>query len=430
MLCRGEEVREMAYDETTYRRNTGDQGDSDPAAYRTGGFAATDFRARRRDLDPDDGDRGAEPYAEPARRGADDDDGRDRLGIHIGWEIVLLLAVAAIAYLLYRLDPASLRRPALDSLLISGASIGLLTLGAGLTLRAGVPNLAVGPIALAAALHFAEQGDEGLLKAALPALIIAAAGGLVVGLFVLVLHVPGWAATLGAAMGVIVYDQLRTAPVAVQGGYDPSNQAFFLFGGFALLAVIGGALGTVTPIRRMVGRLRPVGDPARRRGASAAFPVLVALVLSSVFAVGAGILMAAQSTAPIVPGPGLEWTGIAFGAALLAGTSAYGRRGGIFGTLLAVAGLTLFLDYADRRNFDIALFAIAACTIGGGLIVTRLVETYGRPLPVPGVGDDWNAAASAGTTWTPDMPQPWSTSAAAPENKPLRWDEGPWGSAR
>ncbi|WP_041843401.1 ABC transporter permease [Actinoplanes friuliensis] len=418
----------MAYDETTYRRNTDDQGDNDPAAYRTG-FGAADFRARRRDLDPDDtGTRLTEPVAEPVRQDEVDDAGRDRLGIHIGWEIVLLLAVAAIAYLLYRLDPASLRRPALDSLLISGASIGLLALGAGLTLRAGVPNLAVGPIALAAALHFAENGDDGLVKAAVPALIVAAVGGLVIGLFVIVLHVPGWAATLGAAMGVIVYNQLRTVPVTVQGDYDPSNQAFYLFGGFALLAVIGGALGTVGPIRRMVGGLRQAGDPARRRGAGSAFPVLVSLILSSVFAVGAGILIAAGSTAPITPGTGLEWTGIAFGAALLAGTSAYGRRGGIFGTLLAVAGIALFLDYADRRNFDIALFAIAACAIGGGLIVTRLVETYGRPLPVPMVGEDWNAAASSGTTWTPDLP----TAAAPPQQQgaPLRWDEGPWGSGR
>ncbi|MEU8614935.1 ABC transporter permease, partial [Actinoplanes sp. NPDC048791] len=247
----------MAYDETTYRRNTGDQGESDPAAYRAG-IAATDFRARRRDLDPDEGEgvQLVEPAGDTGRRGGDFDDGRDRLGIHIGWEIVLLLAVAAIAYLLYRLDPASLRRPALDTLLITGASIGLLALGAGLTLRAGVPNLAVGPIALGAALHFAENGDEGLVQAAVPALIVAAAGGLIVAVFVLVLHVPGWAATLGGAMGVIVYDQLRTAPVTVQAGYDPANQAFYLFGGFALLAVIGGALGTVMPIRRLVGRQR------------------------------------------------------------------------------------------------------------------------------------------------------------------------------
>lgn len=418
----------MAYDETTYRRNTDDRGDSDPAAYRTG-FASTDFRARRRELDTEDV-RATEPIDVPRREPDDFDDGRDRLGIHIGWEIVLLLAVAAIAYLLYRLDPASLRRPALDTLLISGASIGLLTLGAGLTLRAGVPNLAVGPIALAAALHFAEHADDGLLQAATPPLIIAAAGGLAVALFVLVLHVPGWAATLAAAMGVIVYDQLRAAPVVVQGGYDPANQAFYLFGGFALLAVIGGALGTVGPVRRMVGRLRPAGDPAWRRGVGAAAPVIGSLVLSSVFAVGAGILLAAQSTGPIVPGSGLEWTGLAFGAALLAGTSAYGRRGGIFGTLLAVAGLVLFLDYAERRNFDIALFAIAACAIGGGLIVTRLVETYGRPLPLATVGEDWNAAASAGTTWSPAVPDTWSTSATPPETRSGRWDDGPWGSAR
>ena len=301
--------------------------------------------------------------------------------------------------------------------------------GAGLTLRAGVPNLAIGPIALAGALHFAENGDEGLVKAAVPALIIAAAGGLIVAVLVLVLHVPGWAATLAGAMGVIVYNQLRTAPVTVQATYDPADHAFYLFGGFALLAVIGGALGTVMPIRRLVGRLRPADDPARRPGAAAAFPVIAALMLSSVFAVGAGILMAAQSTTPIKPGTGLEWTGLAFGTALLAGTSAYGRRGGIFGTLLSVAGVTLFLDYAARRDFDIALFAIAAGVLGGGLIVTRLVETYGRPLPVPAM-TDWNAAASAGTTWTPDMPEQWSTSAEPPEGRPIRWDEGPWGTAR
>ncbi|OJF09432.1 ABC transporter permease, partial [Couchioplanes caeruleus] len=357
--------------------------------------------------------------------------GRDRLGVHIGWEIVLLLAVAAVAFLLYRLDPAALRRPALDTLLTSGAAIGLLALGAGLTLRAGVPNLAVGPIALAAALHFAENGDDGLVRAVVPALIVAAAGGLVAAVLVLVLHVPGWLTSLAAAMGVIVYDQLRTAPAPIQRTYDLSDQAFYLFGGFALVAVIGGALGTVQPIRRMIGRMRPVGDPADRRGGQAVLPVVAALVLSSVFAVGAGTLLAARSTAPIVPGTGLEWTGVAFGVALLAGTSAYGRRGGIFGTLLATAGLTLFLDYADRRDFDIALFAVGAAAIGAGLLVTRLVETYGRPLPPTGVDEDWNGAPDTGE-WSPAVPETWSSSSAtsAQSRSSEQWDLGPWGGGR
>lgn len=424
----------MAYDEATYRRQTDDQLD-DPSAYRVNGYTATDYRGRRRDLDPGGATEVGETSAEPlARRAgpAAERSGRDRLGIHLGWEIVLLLAAAAIGYLLYRLDPAALRRPALDTLLITGTAIGLLTLGAGLTLRAGVPNLAIGPITVAAALHYAENGDRGLVDAVAPALVIAAAGGLVVALLVVGLHVPGWAASLAAGLGVVVYAQLRTAPVEVQGGFDPSDQAFFLFGGFALLAVIGGAVGTVGPVRRTLGALRPSGDPARRRGAVVALPVIGSLVVSSVFAVAAGVLIAAQSTQPIVPDTGLQWTGLAFGAALLAGTSAFGRRGGVFGTLLAVAGLTLFLDYADRRGLDIALFAIAAATIGFGLIVTRLVETYGRPMPVTGTDEDWQAAqtGAGATAWTPDLPETWSTAAPAAQPRTDRWDDGPWGTSR
>ncbi|HEU4346319.1 MAG TPA: ABC transporter permease, partial [Actinoplanes sp.] len=213
------------------------------------------------------------------------------------------------------------------------------------------------------------------------------------------------------------------------GGYDPSDQAFFLVGGFALLAVMGAALGSAGPVRRLIGRMRPVADPATRRGGAAVLPVIAALVVSSVFAVAAGILMAAQSTAPIIPGTGLEWTGIAVGTALFAGTSAFGRRGGIFGTLLAVAGLTLVLDYSDRRDLDISLFAVAAALIGVGLVVTRLVETYGRPLPAGVSEDEWTGAASAGTAWSPDLPESWSP--PVPEqNRPDRWDDGPWGTSR
>ncbi|XVV12407.1 ABC transporter permease [Actinoplanes sp. CA-131856] len=414
----------MAYDEATYRRPA-DEQPTDPAAYRANTLAAAEQRRRAEQLD----DPGETTTTDVMRRVDADEDGRDRLGIHLGWEVVLLVAAVAIGYMLWRADSEALQRPGLDNLLVTGAAIGLLTLGAGLTLRAGVPNLALGPIALAAALQYAEQGDQGLVKAVVPALIIAAAGAVVIALLILVLHVPGWAATLAAGLGVIVYDQLRIAPVAVQGDYDPTDQAFFLFGGFALLAVLGGALGTVGPVRRWLGRLRPAGDPATRRGAAVAVPVIGTLVLSSVFAVAAGVLFAAQSSTPIAPGTGLEWTGIALGLAMLAGTSAYGRRGGIFGTLFAVSALTLFLDYQTRERFDIALFAIAAAVFAGGLIVTRLVETYGKPLPAGGE-PEWNAApATTGANWSPDLPETWSTTSTT-TGRTDRWDAGPWGTTR
>src|SRR4029450_12665613 len=98
----------MAYDEATYRRQSDDDGE-DPAAYRSG-LTAPDYRGRRRDLDPDSGY--ADAQTEPLRRTSPyDDDGRDRLGFHIGWEIVLLLAVAAIAPRLYRPGPGRLGPP-------------------------------------------------------------------------------------------------------------------------------------------------------------------------------------------------------------------------------------------------------------------------------------------------------------------------------
>ena len=410
----------MAYDEATYRRPN-DEQPTDPAAYRANTLAAAEQRRRAEQLDGP----GTTTADVLRRAAAEEEDGRDRLGIHLGWEVVLLVAAAALGFLLWRSDSAALQRPGLDDLLVNGAAIGLLTLGAGLTLRAGVPNLALGPIALAASLQYAEQGDAGLLRAGVPALVLAAAGAIVLGLIVVLLHVPGWAATLGGALGVIVFIQLRVAPVAVQGDYDPTEQAFFLFGGFALLAVLGGALGTVTPVRRWFGRMRAVGDPAVRRGPGVALPVIGSLVLSSLFAVAAGVLFAAQSDGPVVPGTGLEWTGIALGLAMLAGTSAYGRRGGIFGTLFAVAALTLFLEYSAREEFAIALFAIAAAVVGGGLVVTRLVETYGKPLPA---GDpDWNTAPTTAATWQPDLPETWSTTSPG---RPDRWDEGPWGTSR
>ncbi|GAA4933190.1 ABC transporter permease [Actinoplanes utahensis] len=412
----------MSYDETTFRRPGDETTETDPAAYR-----------RRVQYDDTAGNTLDQSLRNPVTTTgalpAAEEDGRDRLGIHLGWEVMLLVAAGVIGFLLFREDAAALQRPGLDTLLVTGAAIGLLALGAGLTLRAGVPNLAVGSIALAAALHYAENGDEGLAQALLPGLIIAGAGGLTLAVVVLLLHVPAWTASLAGALGVIVYIQLRPAPVEVQGDWDPTGKAFLLFGGFVLLAILGAVLGAVPPVRRFVGRMRPVTDPARRRGAAAAVPAVLALLFSTIFAAGAGVLIAAQSAGPIAPATGLEWTGIAFGLALLGGTSAYGRRGGIFGTLFAVTAVTLFLRYEELRGLDIALFAIAAALCAAGLVVTRFVESYGSPY-TPGAGEEWNAAAStAAANWSPTLPETWNTP-ATPAPRSDRWDDGPWGVNR
>ncbi|MFG1774937.1 ABC transporter permease [Micromonospora sp. NPDC049048] len=366
--------------------------------------------------------------------------GRDRFGVHVVWELLLLAGLGLLTYLLWAEDPAALRGDGLRSLLLDVVVLGLLALAAGLTLRTAAVNLAVGPVAVAAALHVAEQGDRGVSAAAGPALLVAALGGLALALVVVVLHVPGWAASLAAAAGVIVYIQRRSAAVLPQGDYDPERAALYLFVGFAAVAVLGGLFGSVRAVRRVVGRFRPVVDPARRRGAVAAVVTTAALVGSTVLAALAGMLVASRDIAPVAPNPGLDWTVLAVGLALLAGTSAFGRRGGVFGTLLAVCLVTVFLAYARARGWTVSRWAVGAAAIGVGLLVTRLVETYGRPAtgaaePVFsgdgrfGVG--WTApSADPVGDWPPAVPRRSPESPVDPwrdpgwESGPRRWDGG------
>ncbi|MGC5017510.1 ABC transporter permease [Micromonospora sp. DT47] len=369
--------------------------------------------------------------------------GRDRVGVHLLWETVLLVALAVLGVLLWRENADALRGDGLRSLLVDTVGLGLLALAAGLSLRTAAVNLAVGPVAVAAALHFAEQGDRGVPTALTPALVAAALGGLALAWAVVVLHVPGWAASLAAAAGVIVWIERRTAPVAVQGDYDPHRTAFYLFAGFAAVAALGGIFGAIRAVRRLVGRFRPVTDPARRRGVVAALVTAAALVGSTVLAMLAGVLLAANSTGPVAPTSGLDWTVLAVGVAMLAGTSAYGRRGGVFGTLTAVSLVVVFQAWAAARGWTVGRWTVGGAALGAGLVVTRLVEAYGRPrgtvgevaelapagdgtissgwsLPRPSQNGHWPPALPAQSPATP--PDPWE--APRWEAGADRWDTG------
>ncbi|MEV6693278.1 ABC transporter permease [Micromonospora sp. NPDC051196] len=347
---------------------------------------------------------GVETVADDLQNG---EPGRDRFGVYVLWETLLLLGFGALVYLLWQENPAALRGSGLRALIVDVVALGLLALAAGLSLRTAAVNLAIGPVAVAAGLHFAEQGDRGLLGAVGTPAAVAAVGGLLLGLVVVVLHVPGWAASLGGAAGVVVYIEQRAAPVLVQGDYDPRGIAGQLFVGFAAVTVIGGLLGAVGPIRRLVGRFRPVADPARRRGVAAAIVTTGGYVCSTVLAMLAGALVA-SSDGTVTPTAGLDWTVLAVGAVLLAGTSAFGLRGGVFGTLLAVGAAGLFFAYAQERGWTVSRWAVGGAALAVGLVVTRLVERYGRPAaeparPVspPPTGDPAGAGG-----WAMSQPEP------------------------
>jgi ribose/xylose/arabinose/galactoside ABC-type transport system permease subunit len=348
---------------------------------------------------------------------ADGEPGPDRILVHGLWELVLALLVAGLGYLLYRGNASVFTGDSLQRLLLEASALGALAMGSALALRTGAVNLSIGTLAAAGGLYYGHNVADGLGKAILVVVGGCAAVGLVHGLAVVGLHVPGWAASLGVAMVVIVWAQHQAA-VTISGGYAPERHVYYWFGGFCVLSVLGGLIGIVPSVRRAIGRFRPVADPAQRRGVVAALITLGATVGSAILAGLAGLLAAAQ-VGSAAPSDGLAVTALALGAALLGGTSAYGRRGGIFGTVFAVALVTLGLEYAAEHQWSWTPASFGAIAVLAGLLVTRLVERFGRPPrgnqddgewqaepAEPAEPADWsqrNASwSSSGGLWSPD----------------------------
>jgi ribose/xylose/arabinose/galactoside ABC-type transport system permease subunit len=342
--------------------------------------------------------------------------GRDRMAVHAIWEVVLLLGAGALTFLLHDAEPAALRGTQLKDLLLLGAEIGLIAVGVALSLRAGAVNLAAGPIAYAGALYYADnvRGTTASVLATTGITIAVAAGvGAVIAVLVAGFHVPSWAASLAAGFLLLVWIDQHRAEKVPGSAYDPRHQALYWFIGFAVLSLIGGLLGLVRSVRRNVGRFRPVSDPADRRGGAGGLMSAVALVGSSAMAGGAGVLLALDERSVAPNQTALALTALALGAALLGGTSAFGRRGGILGTALAVTVIVLLTRYSVAKGWNVALLAVGAFAVLAGLVVTRLVETFGRPRPM---------------IEEPEEEQPqWSPPGAPP---PDMNDSGSWSGAR
>jgi ribose/xylose/arabinose/galactoside ABC-type transport system permease subunit len=365
--------------------------------------------------------------------------GRDRLGVHFAWEGVLLLGALALGYLLYANHRDAMRGDSLKSMLVSWTILGVLAVAASITLRVGAVNLALGSIAAASSLYYAQHGADGLVETSVWPVLLGLAVGAAIALLVVGFHVPGWAGSIvGALVAIAWIEKNFQGPIEVAGTENPNDQAYYWIGGFVLISVIGGLLCLIKPVRRGVGRFRPVGDPAVRRGGVAATLTSAGLILSGGLAALAGVLAGAAAGVANeqVPAPvtGLQATALAIGAALVGGASAYGRRGGVFGTVLATALVTLLIVYGQQENWGISPWVLAAGAIATGLIVTRLVETFGRPLSMDDGPDDWSDVGIASTSsWSSTTPSTtaadtWSGLSSQPTSPATTTSTSQWGA--
>ena len=311
---------------------------------------------------------------------------RDRLWPHLVWEIVLAAGVVVAVFAVRHEDRQALSGAGLDNLLVLVAAGILLGSAFALSLRAAVPNLAVGAVAVVAGVLTgwlqAEHGYE-LRIAVLITLGGAVALGLVTALVVVGFRLPAWAVGLGAAFGLLAAAQSMSGgrTLTLDGVPNLRDWAWPLAIGAAALSVFGGVLGLLPRARLTLGQYRPAGDAAAARGSRAGLTATAALVGSMLLAAGAGLILAMRVRAA-VPDDGFALLGTAAAAAFLGGTSAYGRRGGVFGTVLAAGFLqlaALWLGLVEAQPWTRPALLGGAIVLG--LLVGRVVEAAGSTEP-------------------------------------------------
>src|SRR6266540_4201394 len=165
--ARRQEARTMAYDDSRFRGEPGFRdepdfrvtgvpedaptlgGASSSSIYAPGSYPVSDYGPSPSESTLGISGRRSAPSAAQLDEVFDDPEhgepGRDRMAVHAIWELVLVLAAAAVIFLLRDAEPAALRGSALKDLLLVAAQFGIVAVGIGLSLRAGAVNLAVGP---------------------------------------------------------------------------------------------------------------------------------------------------------------------------------------------------------------------------------------------------------------------------------------------
>jgi ribose/xylose/arabinose/galactoside ABC-type transport system permease subunit len=300
---------------------------------------------------------------------------QDRLAVHLIWEGVLLVIAGGLVGLVL----ASTSGAHVADILRPAGYIGLVATGLALSLRTGTPNLAVGSIATATGVvgaHLASTDGWSLSTAMAAAVAMAAAAGFVAGLIVAGLSVPAWAVTLAVAL------LAQAAALGISGGQlvvlhgISSYPSTLWLAVFAAVSLGGGALWLVPGVRTALSATRRAGDPGRWAGLPAGLGALAGLTGSSLLAGVGGVSLVTYLQVGDPSSGGINLTLVALAAVLVGGVSVFGRRAGVFGTVLGVliAQTLVFLLNVHAVStywLDVAIGGLAILGLG----VNRAIES-------------------------------------------------------
>ena len=235
----------------------------------------------------------------------------------------------------------------------------------------------------------AAAGDSWLLSrgwAPLQAVLVVLAAslvlGLLLGLIVGLTSLPAWAVSLFGIAGLtMLMTVVASSAFPFEDGPtprpEPPGGGAWWFGLFALISIGGGLCWLIAPVRRAFSANRHRGEAtASTRGRLVG--ALAGLGVSSLLAAAGGLLLARElgfaGYAPFGFGLPVEYLLLALVAVLLGGTSLFGGRGGVAGTVLGVlllAGVYQVVAHSLKNENQIWL---AELPIAGGLLLGLLVS--------------------------------------------------------
>lgn len=314
--------------------------------------------------------------------------------LSLSWERLLIaaspVALLALAVLVVAIvEPRVLEGSNPKEVITQASPIAILALGAMVVLLTGGIDLSAGyGVAMVAVIMVSAMRDgTSLFEAILVALAVGLALGLVNGLLVGVVRIPAFIATLatfGAVQGVTL-SQAKSATLIVT---DPTllrigtGTLIGIPSPIVIAAVVAVVLAVLLRHTRFGVRTYALGseepDAARLSGVPVARQLVLVYALAGVLTAVTAVVLAGRAgvVAPNLGGISLLLDAIA--ATILGGTSIFGGRGTVLGTLIGAIIIALITNAlrvsgADASSLDLWRGAIigVALTVDAGLQVLR-----------------------------------------------------------